>query len=587
MMDGWVQPLHPVESSPFVVDSASGVVNQHYPFGIIRISSLPHTPAVQVIFVAELDNKILVAFPGSAWHKQKNQRVLPNGWITRATSVEVAACSMVEREVVVEDLFLSCWIGFLKPDLANRVDFQQTALDVEYMFEASCEAVVVPFATAFADVCNDHFSFFSASEAPEAFPQGDTADDEDQFPSDPAGHGSAGVSARVAKLEGLMEKVSANLEILLDARPPRAPALRTSAKFSSAAPPPPRVTFAKAKSMGSAASDAASQYPQLDPGVVQAAVQAGVSATALQQMSKLVARNPKAAKMGDMVPPLEMDPLSEEEDAGEGATMGLEDSGSPEQPVDAVSQAVVKLTDLIASMAEEKKKKASVSKLDTALDGAPAGYISETSGLGSGKRSAAARRALRALLIESPQEISAMVEKLMWEDISSQTLGPNMVVPSFSVRAWCEHRSRIGSYRTLAHASWGVSGAYDCLLQGNVAACRARLAVLMVQLDQSAIDSGSWTLASELSLENGPPFAALEQHRPPNLAAGESPYSRILDPRVAEICLAHLREQEDFLSKRRGLGKSTTRKEGEEESESPRRRPKAKAKAKSSSETSA
>lgn len=169
MMDGWVQPLHPVESSPFVVDSASGVVNQHYPFGIIRISSLPHTPAVQVIFVAELDNKILVAFPGSAWHKQKNQRVLPNGWITRATSVEVAACSMVEREVVVEDLFLSCWIGFLKPDLANRVDFQQTALDVEYMFEASCEAVVVPFATALADVCNDHFSFFSASEAPEAF----------------------------------------------------------------------------------------------------------------------------------------------------------------------------------------------------------------------------------------------------------------------------------------------------------------------------------------------------------------------------------------------------------------------------------
>ena len=443
-MDGWVQPLHPVESSPFVVDSASGVVNQHYPFGIIRISSLPHTPAVQVIFVAELDNKILVAFPGSAWHKQKNQRVLPNGWITRATSVEVAACSMVEREVVVEYLFLSCWIGLLKPDLANRVDFQQTALDVEYMFEASCEAVVVPFATALADACNDHFSFFSASEAPEAFPQGDTAEDEDQFPSDPAGHGSAGVSARVAKLEGLMEKVSANLDILLDARPARAPALRTSAKFSSAAPPPPRVTFAKAKSMGSAASDAAFQYPQLDPGVVQAAVQAGVSATALQQMSKLVARNPKAAKMGDMVAPLEMDPLSEE-DAEEGATMGLEDSGSPEQPVDAVSQAVVKLTDLIASMAEEKKKKASVSKLDTALDGAPAGYISETSGLGSGKRSAAARRALRALLIENPQEISAMVEKLMWEDISSQTLGPNMVVPSLA------SQSELGA--SIVHAS--------------------------------------------------------------------------------------------------------------------------------------
>ena len=180
-----------------------------------------------------------------------------------------------------------------------------------------------------------------------------------------------------------------------------------------------------------------------------------------------------------------------------------------------------------------------------------------------------------------------MIEKLMWEDISAQTLGPGMTTPNFSVRGWLEHRSRIGSYRTLAHASWGVSGALDCLIQGNPNGARARLAILMLQLDQSAIDQGNWYLASELSLESPPPFTALEQHRGPNLAAGESPYSRILDPRWAEISLAHLREQEDFMQKRRNLGKATQEKEAEEEQESPRRRPKAKPKAKSTSEPTA
>ena len=69
---------------------------------------------------------------------------------------------------------------------------------------------------------------------------------------------------------------------------------------------------------------------------------------------------------------------------------------------------------------------------------------------------------------------------------------------------------------------------------------------------------------------------------------GESPYSRILDGRWAEVALSHLKEQEDFLSKRKGLGKPASTKETEEDSSaSPRRRPRPKAKAKAAADPAA
>ena len=56
------------------------------------------------------------------------------------------------------------------------------------------------------------------------------------------------------------------------------------------------------------------------------------------------------------------------------------------------------------------------------------------------------------------------------------------------------------------------------------------------------------------------------------MSEGESPFSRLLDGRWAEIALAHLKDTEEFVSKRRALGK---REDGDKEN------PKAKAKAKS------
>ena len=89
-------------------------------------------------------------------------------------------------------------------------------------------------------------------------------------------------------------------------------------------------------------------------------------------------------------------------------------------------------------------------------------------------------------------------------------------------------------------------------------------------------------MAAELSLEHPPPFSSLLQHSPPS--EGEPPYSRLLDPRWGEIAMAYLREQDEFVTKRKVLGKSHKKDDTEEEKDSPRRKPKAKPKGKASSE---
>lgn len=103
----------------------------------------------------------------------------------------------------------------------------------------------------------------------------------------------------------------------------------------------------------------------------------------------------------------------------------------------------------------------------------------------------------------------------MLEDLLHQTVTPGMPTVTLNCRAWMEHRSRIGPYKTGAYLGWTAAGALDCMIQGNTAGARARLALMMLMLDQCATDRGSWALASELSLEQAPPMAALSAHSPP------------------------------------------------------------------------
>ena len=77
-------------------------------------------------------------------------------------------------------------------------------------------------------------------------------------------------------------------------------------------------------------------------------------------------------------------------------------------------------------------------------------------------------------------------------------------------------------------------------------------------------------------------MSVLGQHVPPATADGESPFSRLLDARWAEVAISHIRETEEFMVKRGKLGRREV--PTADPTEAPRAKAKSKAKAAASKE---
>ncbi|CAK8991897.1 Dynein-1-beta heavy chain, partial [Durusdinium trenchii] len=421
-----------------------------------------------------------------------------------------------------------------------------------------------PSAQALVDVGQDHFAFFTVPEELGELPEPPPA----LAPSGMLrgeGSGSPDLSLRVQKLEDTVGTMAEGIQTLL--------------KRGEGTPPPPTSTAPNPPSQRRAAKVAqeppATAYPLLDPAMVRSALSAGMDEKVLVEMQSLMASaapTKKKLKEPRQVTIKPSGPLSEtEEDEAE-----QQGSGSAGLSSDPMTLAVGKLTSIVETLAADKERRKKPG-LDLLLDGAhgPGDPVSS----GSGKRSSIARRALMKALTHSPQELFMLIEKLMEEDLQGRVLAPGMPPATLSARAWMEHRSYIGQYKTLAHSAWGISGVLDCLIGGRVDEARARANLMLLQLDQVAADRGSWQLASLLSLESLPPFANLATHHPPDVSMGEQPFSKLLDPRWSEVALAQLKETDEYLEKRRKLQQKGGRKEegaSGEDSPSPKRRPKAK-----------
>ena len=453
-------------------------------------------------------------------------------------------------------------VGFLRPEFLAQLHGDVEECEFDYFFHQLDDGeLCLPNGQGLVDVGQEHFAFFSAAEEVEMVPD----------------VGSDSLESRMLKLEDAVSRIALSLEKNEKEKQERPSALRK---------PSPHVTFGASPKVQSSSSapvnKSKNQVPfgHLDPSVVTAALQAGIDKESLKQMEQLIMTNSKARKVRDMnqqAVPLD-DPLSEQDEAEElnHVGSGQEDSG------DHLALTLSKLTGIVEILTEDKRKKSSSSRLDQVLHAASSGS-QEGLSLGSGKKVSAARRALRTAFQEHPKEIYMTIERLLSEDLNSATLGPGMNPMDFNARAWVEFRSRIGAYKCSAHAAWSTAGIVDSLAAGRVDRARAQACLLLLQLDQSAVDHGSWLLSSELSLESLPPFTALSQHQAPSQAMGEQPYSRLLEPRWAEIILGYLREQDDFVQRRRNVGRSSKAKE-EEEPADPKRRAKAKAKTKPRSE---
>ena len=482
---------------------------------------------VQAVVITVLEGKVLLCVPGPSWHKQTAKRKLPPQALSKPTAVEVSFASQLDREQEAGTVG-RVWIGFLSPELVDSLEVQAAGevpvADIQFQV-GDGGGELIPFGGSLFAVTNDHFAFFSAESDPAA------------------GVGSQDLSGRMDRMEATMASLAESLSQLVQQPQKRPSALRTPGTSGVAHGQKDRVHF-----MG------------LDPSVAAAASSAGVGQAAQEEMSRLLSGSLAGSKKL-----LEASPkkktvrqiLSEEEDMEE-ETEPDEDAGLPDPALPPMEKAVSQLAEILEALTADKVRKQKTSKLEAALDSATSSATQDGMSLGAGKKAAAARRTLRQALVDSPEEIYGVIERLMLEDLTSRPTAHGVPSQDLCARAWVEHRSKIGAYKVAAHMAWGISGLLDELIRGRPMAARARACLMLLQLDQCAIDKGSWTLAAELSLEMGPPFTALSQHVGPSVQDGESPYSRLLESRWSDILMTHLKDTEDYLNRRRALSKKGT-----------------------------
>ena len=142
------------------------------------------------------------------------------------------------------------------------------------------------------------------------------------------------------------------------------------------------------------------------------------------------------------------------EGRGRGCGGRLEGESGSGPPLNPIKKAVTQMADILSVLTSDRASRAKGSKVEAALDAVSSTTSTDGVAIGSGKKAAAARRALYDKLWLMPQAtISSMVEKLMLEDLLSRTLGAGMPETELCARAWAEHRSRIGSYKSAGTAA--------------------------------------------------------------------------------------------------------------------------------------
>eukprot|EP00435_Cladocopium_sp_Y103_P018461 s4220_g4.t1 len=541
-----------VQAAQLEWPAVGGTVNSIYPVGQLPANLETFTPTLQIIQIGSFDGRLLVAVPAGVWHRSLSRRVLAAGSLVRATLVEVQAADPAHLAEPVEDLFLQVWIGFIRREMQQHIEVMEE-FSVDFLFDPdnSC----LPFAQALVDVANEHFAFFSADGDGNAELPADSIDGEEVEDVDAGldGEPMTEHATRVDRLEAALLTLTAEVKKLAQEKAvPNGPAVQPRPAATLQRATKARAQPRAATSAAGTREDLTTLYPLLDPGVAAAALQAGIPHSNLEAMQGLLGQGGKIAKTKDMNPDVTPEQLSEEEMIAEQMNAPLAAGASGSAGSGSMAASLQKLTTIVELLTDEKKKRAAQSKLETALDGNASGSTDPLL-QGTGKKAAAARRALRYAFEHQPLEIAELIEKHMCEDLNSMTLGPGMQPKGLNARAWVEYRSHITAHKTGAFAAWSTAGILDCLLNGQVQKARARCGILLMMLDQASIDRGSWSLAGELALEPPPPLQALGAHQPPAVHEGESPFSRLLDARWAELALNHLKEQEEYLSKRRNL----------------------------------
>ena len=258
-------------ADPYVV-SSEGTLNPAYPSGRLLVEAEEGGPSVRVICVAVQEGRVLVAVPHSSWHRTVAQRILAPGTFKKPIAVEVASCQEEDREEMAEAM-IKVWMGYFTLDYANLLDEFAIVFDeVDYDFEPSG---LLPTADSLKELAMEHFAFFSAEEHQEESVGED--------------FGSVLLSDRVTRLEDLMNEVNTNLAKLVSQNGEASSSIGARAKIAPARPSALRSPKVKIQPKATVIPPSSREmdFPDLDPSVVAAAMQAGIEASTLEQIATI------------------------------------------------------------------------------------------------------------------------------------------------------------------------------------------------------------------------------------------------------------------------------------------------------------
>ena len=195
--------------------------------------------------------------------------------------VEVQAVRPGDLTEPLGELFIKLWIGYFKEEFYAHVRTHLEEVESDYAFGLTADEVLPPYADALVAVAQEHFAFFSAAEELAAVGErGEASDHEGERLSgaevaaeDYGASGSQRLAQRMDILEALMKDVSMAVS-----------RMAVSSQPSQAAPTvPPKAMQAKSKPIPKRPPALRQQYPMLDGGVVEAALQAGIAHAALSE----------------------------------------------------------------------------------------------------------------------------------------------------------------------------------------------------------------------------------------------------------------------------------------------------------------
>ncbi|CAL1137652.1 unnamed protein product [Cladocopium goreaui] len=448
---------------------------------------------INLVPIALHQGKLLVAAPAEAWSRTVADRLLPKNSFKKPVLVEVLTATVTAPEELRAEAPMNVWVGLLERVWSMQLEpgrHELPTADIWHLLPDGDHSI--PYGPGLAQVSEEHFAFLTAQSGEAA--------------------------------EGALERLAGE--------PARPPALRKpGVKPANPTPARLRATFAPGT------------IPGLDPTVVQSALDAGIPEEQLRTLSGLLQ---KPNQMGDAPLPgtssRRRKSVSVEADREDG--LGLEEDGLPDEKVgtgDPVEQALLKLTEIVGTLAKDKRPR----DLDAMLDGLDP-EAGEASSSGSGKY-----KKLQSSLTENPAVIYQTIEAQLEKDFNLMRAAPGATMQQTSARAWLEHRSRLGYYPTTIRYAWALTGIWDALRSGAVKEARARCALAVAACDQSSIDQGSWLLSQEVLLEQPALLQSFQGRRSPE--PWEQSGSKLLDERWLEVFMWRLKSKDSYLESRKRL----------------------------------